>query len=63
MTTNDKRDELYNALCDELTNRGIDYRKPDVFGFVAGCWPTESDASELADDWIEAQRQARKSAG
>lgn len=44
--------DFYNAVCDELTQRGIDYRKPDVFGFVAGCWPTDSTAEEVADDFV-----------
>jgi len=50
------RDELTTALEAELTQRGIEYRAPDVYGFVAGCWPTDSTPAELADDWEATDR-------
>lgn len=41
------RDKL-NALYDELTDRGIDFRKPDVFGFAAEA-DEHLSVEELAD--------------
>jgi len=45
--------QLYDQVCDELTQRGVDFRKPDVFAFVAACWPTDATAEELADQWVD----------
>ena len=50
--------QLYRALCDELTARGIDYRKPDVFGFVAAGW--NGDDGQTAEDWADSWEEAAK---
>ena len=51
----DAKEKRYEELCNELTARGLAFNRPDVYGFLSACWPTESDAAELADDWEAAQ--------
>ena len=46
------RDKTYNLLIEELKARGATFRPADVWGWLAACWPTESDIAELADDFI-----------
>lgn len=35
----------------------LQFRHSDLYGFISGAWPTESDAAELGDEFEQAIRR------
>lgn len=49
------------AECEVVINQidpELSYRKPDLEGFVRGCWPPNSEPADVASDFVSSLKTA-----